>query len=86
LKVDTMLELWKNLTFSVVDTSYYLFDASRRNARGFLDAQVAVNTGLFLRMDTQKIQSAILFKYQRGEQPPLFRPTDTLSVGFKIYK
>ncbi len=86
LKLDTMIELWRNIAFSAVDTSYYLFDATRRNARGFLDAQVAVNTGLLLRMDTRKIQSAILFKYQRGEQPPTFRPTDTISLGFKIYK
>lgn len=86
LKFDSMVELWRNVTFSAVDTSYYLFNATRRNARGFLDAQVAVNTGLILRMDTQKIQSAVVFKYQRGEQPPRFTPTDTISLGFKIYK
>lgn len=86
LKFDSMIELWRNVTFSAVDTSYYLFGATRRNARGFLDAQVAVNTGLVLRTDTQKIQSAILFKYQRGEQPPMFTPTDTISLGFKLYK
>jgi hypothetical protein len=86
LKIDTMIELWRNVTFSAIDTSYYLFDATRRSDRGFLDAQVALNTGLLLRMDTNKIQSAILFKYQRGEEPPKFTPTDTISVGFKIYK
>jgi hypothetical protein len=86
LKLDSMVELWRNVTFSAVDTSYYLFNATRRNARGFLDTQVAINTGIILRMDTQKIQSAVVFKYQRGEQPPKFTPTNTISLGFKIYK
>jgi hypothetical protein len=86
LKFDGMVELWRNVTLSAVDTSYYLFNATRRNARGFLDTQVAINTGLILRTDTQKIQSAVVFKYQRGEQPPKFTPTDTISLGLKIYK
>jgi len=86
LKLDTMLEMRKNVSFSVVDTGYYLFDASRRNARDFLLAQVAVNTGLLLRLDINKIQSAVAFTYQRGAQPPLFKPVDTISLGLKLYR
>jgi hypothetical protein len=86
VKLDTMLEIRKNVSFSVVDTGYYLFDAIRRNARDFLLAQASVNTGLLLRLDTNKIQSAVAFTYQRGEQPPLFTPVDTISLGLKLYK
>jgi hypothetical protein len=86
LKLDTMLEIRKNLSFSVVDMGYYLFDASRRNTRDFLLAQVSVDTGLLLRLDTNKIQSAVAFTYQRGDQPPLFTPVDTICVGLKLYK
>jgi hypothetical protein len=85
-KMDTMLEIRGKVTFTAVDTGYYLFDASRRNARDFLDAQVAVNTGLLLRLDTSKIQSAVTFRYQRGSQPPSFTPVDTLSLGLKLYR
>lgn len=86
LKFDAMLELWRNVTFSAVDTSYYLLNAPRRNARGFLDTEVAVNTGLILRMNRERIQSAVIFKYQRGEESPTFISTDTVSLGLKIYK
>jgi len=86
VKLDTMLEIRRNVTFSVVDTGYYLFNATHRNARDYLTAQIAVNTGLLLRLDTNKIQSAIAFTYQRGEQPPLFKSVDTISLGLKLYK
>jgi len=85
-KLDTMLEIRRNVTFTAVDTGYYLFDATRRDARDFLDAQIAVNTGLLLRLDTNKIQSAVAFRYQRGSQPPSFTPVDTLSLGLKLYR
>jgi hypothetical protein len=86
LKLDTMLEIKRNVSFAVVDTGYYLANASRRLGRDFLDAQIAVNTGLLIRMDTEKIQSAITLKYQRGEQPPRFTPVNTISLGMKFYK
>jgi hypothetical protein len=86
LKLDTMLELHRNVTFTVTNTGYYLFNATRRNARDFFDAQVAVNTGLLLGLDTNKIQSAVALKYQRGSQPPRFTPVDTISLGLKLYR
>jgi hypothetical protein len=87
LQIDALVELKKALTFGLVNTSYDLVNATRRNYRDYLEARIEVNTGVFLK--TQSIagfQDSILIKFQRGQQPPTFAPVNTFSLGFKVFR
>jgi hypothetical protein len=86
IKLDSSLELARFLTFAATDTSYYVTQATRRQFRGYLEARIELNSGSLFRTDLFGLQNAIVFKFQRGEQPPLFTPANTLSLGFKIYQ
>jgi hypothetical protein len=86
IKLDSSLEFARFLTFAATDTSYYVTQATRRQFRGYLEARIEVNSGSLFRTDLFGLQNAIVFKFQRGEQPPLFTPVNTLSLGFKIYQ
>jgi hypothetical protein len=86
VKVDSSVEFARFLTLGAVDTSYYLSSAARRSFRGYLESRVELNSGSLFRTEILGLQNAIVFKFQRGEQPPTFKPVNTLSLGFKIYE
>jgi hypothetical protein len=86
VKLDSSVEFARFLTLGATDTSYYLAQATRRQFRGYLESRVELNSGSLFRTDFFGLQNAIVFKFQRGEQPPSFAPVNTLSLGFKIYQ
>jgi hypothetical protein len=86
IKLDSSVEFARFLTLGATDTSYYLAQATRRQFRGYLESRIELNSGSLFRTDLFGLQNAIVFKFQRGEQPPLFTPVNTLSLGFKIYQ
>jgi hypothetical protein len=86
LKLDSSIQFLRVLTFAATDTSYFLPPATRREFRSYLEARTEVNVGSWTHSDFFGLQDAIVFKFQRGEQPPTFNPVNSLSLGFKIYR
>lgn len=86
LKFSTAVELKRLILFSLDDTYYFLQDADRRRNRNYLETRLDFNTGALFNVDLGSLQSAITFKFQRGELPPRFKPVNALSVGFKLYR
>lgn len=86
VKFSTAVELKRLILFSLDDTYYFLQDADRRRNRNYLETRLDFNTGALFNVDLGSLQSAITFKFQRGELPPRFKPVNALSVGFKLYR
>lgn len=86
VKFGTGIELKRLIQFTFEDTYYFLQNASRRRNRNYLETRLDFNTGALFNVDLGALQSAITFKFQRGELPPKFKPVNTFSVGFKLYR
>ncbi|HEX8071583.1 MAG TPA: hypothetical protein VF546_16635 [Pyrinomonadaceae bacterium] len=86
VKFSTAVELNRLVLFSLDDTYYFLQDAQRRRNRNYLETRLDFNTGALFNVDLGSLQSAVTFKFQRGELPPRFKPVNALSVGFKLYR
>jgi hypothetical protein len=84
--LDLSLELRRIVKFGVTSTYYYLANADRRRNRAYTESRFELNTGYLFNRNFNGLQNAILFKFQRGEQPPTFGPVNALSVGFKIFR
>jgi hypothetical protein len=84
--LDLSLELKRIVKFGVTSTYYYLANADRRRHRDYTETRLELNTGFLFNRNFNGLQNAILFKFQRGEQPPTFGPVNALSVGFKIFR
>jgi len=84
--LDLSLELKRIVKFGVTGTYYYLANADRRRHRAYTESRFELNTGFLFNRNFNGLQSAILLKFQRGEQPPTFGPVNALSVGFKIFR
>lgn len=84
--IDASVELVRAVTLGAQGTYYYVDTLERRPNRAYLEARIDLNTGTLFNVDLGRFQSALGFKYQRGEQPPTFAPVNVFSVGFKIYK
>lgn len=84
LKFDSNIQFLRVLTFGATDTSYYLPMSARREFRSYLEARTEVNLGAWLQTELFGLQNSIVFKFQRGEQPPSFNPVNALSLGFKL--
>lgn len=86
VKFGAGIEIRRLIQFSLDDTYYFLQDASRRRNRNYLETRLDFNTGSFFNIDLASLQSAITFKFQRGELPPRFKPVNVFSIGFKLYR
>ena len=85
-KFSTGIELTRLIQFTLDDTYYFLQDAERRRNRNYLETRLDFNTGALFNVDLGSLQSAVTFKFQRGDLPPRFRPVNAFSVGFKLYR
>jgi hypothetical protein len=83
---DAQLEFKRLVTFDLTNTYYFLENLNRRKSRDYLEAGLELNTGYLFRRDLRGLQNAISFTFKRGEQPPTFRPVNSFSIGFKIFK
>ena len=83
---DLALELRRVVKFGVTSTYYYLANADRRRNRDYTESRVELNTGFLFNRNFNGLQNAIIFKFQRGEQPPSFGSVNALSLGFKIFR
>ena len=86
VKFGTGIELKRLIQFSLEDTYYFLQDASRRRNRNYLETRLDFNTGALFNVNLGALQSALTFKFQRGELPPRFKSVNTFSAGFKLYR
>ena len=84
--LDLAVELKRIVKFGVTSNYYYLANADRRRHRDYTESRVELNTGFLFNRNFNGLQNAIVFKFQRGEQPPTFGPVNALSVGFKIFR
>ena len=84
--LDLAVEFQRLIKFGVTGTYYHLANADRRRNRAYTETRVELNTGFLFNRNFNGLQNAILFKFQRGEQPPTFGPVNALSVGFKIFR
>ena len=84
--LDLALELKRTVKFGVTSMYYHLANADRRRNRVYTESRFELNTGFLFNRNFNGLQNAILFKFQRGEQPPTFGPVNALSVGFKIFR
>lgn len=84
--LDLALEFRRVIKFGVTSTYYYLANADRRRNRDYTESRVELNTGFLFNRNFNGLQNAIVFKFQRGEQPPAFSPVNALSLGFKIFR
>jgi hypothetical protein len=84
--LDLALEFERTIKFSLVDTYYFLQNATRRRNRNYLEGRFELNTGYLFNRNFNGLQNAITLKFQRGDQPPTFGSVNALSLGFKIYK
>lgn len=84
--LDVAVEFKRLVKFGVTGTYFYLANADRRRNRAYTESRVEVNTGFLFNRNFNGLQNAVLFKFQRGEQPPTFGPVNALSVGFKIFR
>lgn len=86
VKLSTGIEFKRLLLFTFDDTYYFLQDAERRRNRNYLETRLDFNTGTLFNVDLGGLQSAVTFKFQRGDLPPRFKPVNAFSVGFKLYR
>ncbi|HEX6716323.1 MAG TPA: hypothetical protein VF088_04395, partial [Pyrinomonadaceae bacterium] len=84
--LDLAVEFQRIVKFGVTSTYYYLANADRRRNRAYTETRFELNTGFLFNRNFNGLQNAILFKFQRGEQPPTFGPVNALSLGFKIFR
>jgi hypothetical protein len=84
--LDLALEFQRTIKFSLVDTYYFLENASRRRNRNYLESRFELNTGYLFNRNFNGLQNALTLKFQRGDQPPTFGPVNALSLGFKIFR
>ena len=84
--LDLGLEFKRLVAFSINDTYYFLENAPRRRNRNYLETRFDINTGPLFNLDLGGLQNAITFKFQRGDQPPVFGPVNAFSAGFKIFR
>lgn len=85
VKFGAGIEFKRLFLLTLDDTYYFLRDASRRRNRNYLETRLDFNTGALFNVDLGSLQSALTFKFQRGELPPRFKPVNAFSVGFKLY-
>jgi hypothetical protein len=86
VKFAAAIEFKRLLQLSLDDTYYFLQDADRRRNRNYLETRLDFNTGALFNVDLGSLQSALTFKFQRGELPPRFKSVNAFSVGFKLYR
>jgi hypothetical protein len=86
VKFSSAIEFRRLLQFSLDDTYYFLASASRRRNRNYLETRLDFNTGALFNVDLGSLQSALTFKFQRGELPPSFKPVNAFSMGFSLYR
>jgi hypothetical protein len=86
MKFGSGIEFKRLIQFTLDDTYYFLQDASRRRNRNYLETRLDLNTGGLFNVDLGSLQSAVTFKFQRGDLPPRFKPVNAFSVGFKLYR
>lgn len=86
VKFGSAVEFKRVIQFSFDDTYYFLQDAESRRNRNYLETRFDVNTGGLFNVDLGALQSAVTFKFQRGDLPPRFRPVNAFSVGFKLFR
>jgi hypothetical protein len=86
VKFGVGVELKRVVLFALDDTYYFLQDASRRRNRNYLETRLDLNTGALFSADLGSLQSAVTFKFQRGDLPPRFKAVNAFSVGFKLYR
>lgn len=80
------VEFRRAVKLSVKDTFSHLWSLPRRPDRNFLSTALEVNSGfLFRTSPLTGFQNALVFKFERGEQTPTYKPVNTFSVGFKVY-
>lgn len=84
--LDLGLELKRVVIFGINNTYYFLENAPRRRHRDYLEARFELNTGYLFNRNFNGLQNAVVLKFQRGDQPPVFGPVNALSVGFKIFQ
>lgn len=86
VKFGSAIEFKRLIQFTLDDTYYFLQDAARRRNRNYLETRLDFNTGGLFNVDLGSLQSAVTFKFQRGELPPRFKSVNAFSVGFKLYR
>jgi hypothetical protein len=86
VKFGSAIELKRLIQFTLDDTYYFLQDAERRRNRNYLEARLDINTGGLFNVDLGSLQSAVTFKFQRGDLPPRFKRVNAFSVGFKFFR
>jgi hypothetical protein len=84
--LDSMLEINQVMTFSIVNTYYFLENANRRRSRDYLEARWELNTGFLFGRDLGGLQNGFVIKFQRGDQPPTFGPVNVFSLGYKSFR
>lgn len=83
--LDFRLEIKRFLALTAYDEYAHVFSLSRRPNRNYLNAGMEISTGyLFGATFLGGIQNAILLKFQRGEQGPVYKPVNAFSMGFKL--
>jgi hypothetical protein len=85
-KYSSSVELKRLITFSLEDTYYFLENAPRRRNRNYLETRLDFNTGGLFNVNLGSLQSALTFKFQRGELPPRFKPVNAFSMGVRLYR
>ena len=86
VRFGSAIELKRLIQFTLDDTYYFLQDAERRRNRNYLETRFDINTGGLFNVDLGSLQSAVTFKFQRGDLPPRFKRVNAFSVGFKLYR
>jgi hypothetical protein len=86
VKFGAGIELMRLIQFTLDDTYFFLQDAERRRNRNYLETRLDFNTGALFNVDLGSLQSAVTFKFQRGDLPPRFKPVNAFSVGFKLFR
>jgi hypothetical protein len=86
VKYSSSVELRRLITFSLEDTYYFLENTPRRRNRNYLETRLDFNTGGLFNVNLGSLQSALTFKFQRGELPPRFKPVNAFSMGVRLYR
>jgi hypothetical protein len=81
---ESAIEFKRLLVFSFDNNYYYLQNATNRRHRNYLETRAELNLGPFFTVDLARANQALVFKFQRGEQPPTFGPVNAFSLGFKV--
>jgi hypothetical protein len=86
VKFSSSVEIKRLFQISLNDTYYFLENAERRKNRNYLEARLDFNTGALFSVDLGSLQSGLVFKFQRGDLPPSFKPVNVFSMGFRLYR